>query len=162
MEELNDLFRAGRVPDPPPDGLLRGRALTATIAPGFDAFGRRLAGIYMPWLGKKFDAASNEGVNVLANSAIKPMKVMWPSYEPVEVFVDRVEAFRFRTRIETGAVDPDVEVLKIDYDFDANPSFIIRRVLDELVQVDDGLHLGKVLFRVRGELHPIGYFVLES
>jgi hypothetical protein len=161
VEELNELFAGGRPPDPPPDGLLRGRAISSTIAGGLDALGRRLASLYMPWLGKKFDAQAEEGVNVLTRSALKPMKVMWPTYEPVGIFSDRVEAFPFKTRLGEGAADPDLEVLKIDYDFEPNPSFIIRHVLDELVQIEEGLYLGKVLYRRKGEFKPIGFFALE-
>lgn len=162
IEELNELFDGGGPPDPLPDGLLRGRAISSTIAPGFDAVGRRLASLYMPWIGKKFDAQANEGVNVLARSALRPMKLLWPSYEPVGIFTDRTEAFPFKTRLDPGAVDPDLQVLKIDYDFDANPSLIIRHVLDELVQIEEGLYLGKVLYCRKDELRPIGFFALEK
>ena len=162
IEELNELFASGDAPDPMPDGLLRGRAISSTIAAGFDALGRRLASLYMPWLGKKFDGDAGEGANVLTRSALKPMKVMWPNYEPVGIFADRVEAFPFKTRIAAGAVDPELRVLKIDYDFDRNPSFIIRGILDELVQIEEGLYLGKVLYRRKGELRPIGFFALEK
>jgi hypothetical protein len=162
IEELNAMFRAGRTPDPPPDGMLRGRAVSSTVTPAFDALSRRMTVLYMPWLGKRFDAHSNAGVNVLARSALRPMKVFWPSYKPVGIFVDRVEAFSFQTRIAPGQADPDLQVLKIDYDIDANPQFIIRRVLDELVQIDNDLFLGKVLFRLKDTFHPIGFFALEK
>jgi hypothetical protein len=33
--------------------------------------------------------------------------------------------------------------------------------LDELVQVDDGLYLGKILYRTSSRYHPIGFFSLE-
>ncbi|HEX9236716.1 MAG TPA: hypothetical protein VF972_10610, partial [Actinomycetota bacterium] len=65
------------------------------------------------------------------------------------------------TRVAPGAVDPDVEVLKIDYDFEANPGFLIRRILDEVVQVDAGTYLGKILFRIGPRLRPIGFFSLH-
>jgi hypothetical protein len=54
-----------------------------------------------------------------------------------------------------------VKVYKIDYDFDENPSFVIRSILDELVEIEDGLYLGKILYRVAGRFRPIGYFTLE-
>ena len=53
------------------------------------------------------------------------------------------------------------EMLTIDYDFAANPGFLIRRILDELVQVDDALYLGKVLLRWRGSFRRLGFFSLE-
>jgi hypothetical protein len=162
IDELNELFREGGPPDPAPDGLLRGRAVSSTISPTFDALGRRVAAMYMPWLGKKFDAQAGRGVNLLTASARKPMKLLWPSYEPDHIYADRIEAFPFSTRVDVGAVDPGLQVLKVDYDFDANPTFIIRRVLDELVDVGDGMYLGKVLYRLRGRFHLIGFFTLEK
>jgi hypothetical protein len=64
--------------------------------------------------------------------------------------------------VAPGELDPGVDVLKIDYDFDANPDFVIRRILDELVEVDAGLYLGKILYRWKGTFRPIGFFSLES
>ena len=75
---------------------------------------------------------------------------------------DRIEAFPFRTRIEAGAIDPAVQVLKIDYNFEANPGFIIQRILDELVQIDESLYLGKILFRTKKAWRPIGFFSLYN
>ncbi len=44
----------------------------------------------------------------------------------------------FRIRRGLGQLEPSVDVLKIDYYFDANPRFVIRRILDELVEVEEG------------------------
>lgn len=118
--------------------------------------------MYMPWLGKAFDPSTQSGVNVLTPSARAPMKVLWPRYSPARELVDRIEAFEFRTRIEMGAVDVGLDVLKIDYDFEANPDFLIRRILDELVQIDENLYLGKILFRRASGWKPIGFFSLEK
>jgi hypothetical protein len=52
-------------------------------------------------------------------------------------------AFAFRTYVAPGLVDSDRSVLKIDYHLKENPSLTVRRVLDELVQIDDDLFLGK-------------------
>jgi hypothetical protein len=162
IHELDELFRGGRPPDRPPDGLLSGRPIAATVSAGFDALARKMADLYMPWQGKSFSSDAGEGVNVLAKSALKPMKVLWPGYEPVRVLAERVEAFPFKTRVATSAADPGLEVFKLDYDFEANPSFIVRRVVDELVQIETGLFLGKVLYRYKGDSRPIGFFVLEK
>ena len=116
----------------------------------------------MPWLGKSFDPQAMTGVNVLTTGARGPMRVVWPGYEPEREFADRIEAFPFRNRIAPGEVDPGVDVLKIDYDIAANPQFVIRRILDELVQVEEGFYLGKILFRRQGAWRPIGFFTLES
>jgi hypothetical protein len=161
IAELDELFRGGAAPDPQPDGMHPGRLVTMSVTRPTDAVVRSIAGLYMPWLGKSFDAETQSGINVLAANARTPMKALWPRYTPVREFADRIECFPFSTRIEGGAVDPELQVLKIDYDSEANPDFIIRRILDELVQVDDGLYLGKILFRTKHSWKPIGFFSLE-
>ena len=162
LAELDEMFRGGSTPDPLPEGMLRGRLVTMSVWGPSDSFVRRVARMWMPWLGKTFDPAAMEGVNVLTASARGPMRVLWPNYTPERELADRLEAFPFRNRIAPGEVDPGVDVLKIDYDLDPNPQLIIRRILDELVQVDDGFYLGKILFRRQGSWMPIGFFTLES
>jgi hypothetical protein len=162
LERLNEMFRGGRAPDPQPEGFLQGRLVTMSLWGPSDALVRRISQMWMPWLGKSFDPAAQTGVNVLTQSARSPMKAFWPSYVPERELSDRIEAFPFRTRIAPGEVDPDVQVLKIDYNSDPNPNFLIRRILDELVQVDEKLYLGKILFRRQGSWLPIGFFSLEA
>lgn len=162
LDGLDDLFRSGVAPDPSPDGFKRGELVTMSVSRPSDAAVRAIASLYMPWLGKSFDRESQTGVNVLKPSAKTPMSVLWRGYSPELERADRIEAFPFRTRVGPGEVDPGVQVLKIDYDFEANPGFLIRRILDELVQVDEGLYLGKILFRTKRAWHPIGFFSLHE
>jgi hypothetical protein len=115
----------------------------------------------MPWLGKSFQPSSQTGINVLASSARPAMKVVWPSYEPPLATDERIEAFPFTTRVEPSAVDPSLHVLKIDYDSDDNPAFIIRRILDELVHIDEDLYLGRALYRMRDRWRRLLFFTLE-
>lgn len=159
--ELDEMFRQGRVPDPLPEGMLTGRLITTSVWGPLDSLTRRIAEVWMPWLGKSFDPAFMQGVNVVMKSARGPMRVLWPGYEPERELVDRIEAFPFRNRIAPGELDPDIDVLKIDYDFEANPNFLIRRILDELVEIEDGFYLGKILFRRPGSWASIGFFTLE-
>lgn len=160
--ELNEMFRAGSAPGPLPKGMLNGSLVTTSVWGPVDSAVRRLSRMWMPWLGKSFDPEQMAGVNVLTKGARGPMRAVWPGYVPERDLADRIEAFPFRTRIAPGEVDPTVDVLKIDYDFEANPKLLIRRILDELVQVDDGLFLGKILLRRQGSWAPIGFFTLES
>ena len=156
------MFRSGSAPDPWPEGFLRGELITMSVARPADAAARAIASIYMPWLGKSFDPSTQSGVNVLSPSGRPPMKVLWPKYEPERVLADRIEVFPFRNRVAAGELDPDIQVLKIDYDFETNPDFLIRRILDELVQIDERLYLGKILFRTKNRWHPIGFFSLNA
>jgi hypothetical protein len=162
LARFDDIFRTGSAPDPLPDGFLPGRLLATSIQPQLDGLLRRIASLWMPWRGKVFDPDSSTGVNRFLPNVRLPMRAVWPGYAPVEVTARKVEAFAFRNRIEPGALDPELNVYKIDYDFEANPGFIIRRILDELVQVAPGRYLGKVLFRVGERYHPIGFFSLRS
>lgn len=162
IRALDELFGSGSSPDPLPHGPLHGEFLTLSVARPADAAARTVASMYMPWLGKSFDRDAHSGINLLKPSAKTPMKVLWPGYEPEREMSDRLEVFPFSTRIDPGAIDPGLRVLKIDYNSDANPDFIIRRILDELVQVDDGLYLGKILFRTKKAWRPIGFFSLRT
>jgi len=162
LARLNEIYRAGTAPDPLPDGFMPGRLLGMSVQPQFDSVIRRIAALWMPWKGKVFDPDTMTGVNRFQPNVRIPMKVVFPKYTVEEVTAVKVEAFPFRNRIAPGAVDPDLETFKIDYDFDANPDFLIRRILDEVVQIAPGHLLGKILFRVNGRFHLIGYFSLRN
>ncbi|HEX9236513.1 MAG TPA: hypothetical protein VF972_09570 [Actinomycetota bacterium] len=161
LGELDRLFRTGRAPDPLPEGFHPGRLLTTSIWGPFDSFVSRVAQAWMPWKGKSFDMSTSMGVNRFDSSGRVPLRVVFPGYRPERDLGDLLEAFPFHNRVAPGEIDQDVQVYKIDYDFEANPTFIIRRILDELVQIDEGLYLGKILFRTRSGFHPIGFFSLE-
>ncbi len=161
IDELNDLFASGTPPEPALEGFMRGRPITLTVSEALDVVGRRFAALYMPWLGKSFERDSARGVNVFAKSVRLPMRAIWPSYVPERELADRIEAFPFATRVAPGTADPDVRVLAIDYDIEPNPPLLIRSVLDELVQLDDALYLGKVFVRRASSYRHIGFFTLE-
>jgi hypothetical protein len=162
-ESLNRIFRLGAPPDPPLDGPHRGILVTPTVQGTADAALRQITSAWMPWLGKRFDAERQSGDNLLAASARVPARVLFPGYRPGPGPEGTLAAFGFRTYVSPGKVDPDRETLKIDYDSDENPGFLIRDILDELVQVVPGAYLGKVLLRRGGgeEWRLIGYFALH-
>ena len=162
LEELDEMFASGRAPDPGLSGFLRGRLLTTSMGSALDPVTRRVARMWMPWMGKSFDPDARSGVNVLIKSSRRSLKLVWPTYEFERETADALEVFRFQTRIAPGELDPELDVLKIDYDSDANPDFVIRRILDELVEVDEGFYLGKILFRRSGGFRRIGFFTLEN
>ena len=163
LAELDRMFRGGTAPDPLPAGFLAGRLLaTQTWAP-WDGLVQRIARTWMPWQGKSFDPESSTGLNRFAPlPGVRPiLRTLFPGYRSVSESPDRIEAFEFRTRGDGAAVDPGLTVAKIDYDFEANPA-LIRRILDELVEVGDGVYVGKILYRVGRRFHPIGFFMLET
>jgi len=162
LARLNEIYRSGTAPDPLPEGFMPGRLLGMSVQPQLDGVVRRIAALWMPWQGKVFDPDTMTGVNRFLPNVRIPMKVVFPKHVPEETTAFKVEAFPFRNRIAPGAVDPDIETFKIDYDFEANPDFLIRRILDEVVQIAPGRLLGKILFRVGERQHLIGYFSLRS
>jgi hypothetical protein len=163
LAELAELFRSGTPPgglDGPTEGALVG----FTIHPAFDRFAAAVTARWLPWAGKRFDASRARGDNLLLRSARWPSKLLWPRYG-MRSAGDRLAAFDFETRIEPGALDPDVEVLVIDYaPVDSNPSLVIKQIRDELVEIAPGTHLGKMLWRHGdGErFRLLAYFALRQ
>jgi hypothetical protein len=159
---LAELFACGqpsREIDGPTDGIL----VAPLIQPAFDRFARGLTSVWMPWMGKRFDAANQLGDNRLVGSARWVGRLLWPLYATRKVD-DGLLAFDFETRIERGGVEPAVDVLVIDYaPVESNPRFIIRSIRDELVEIVPGAHLGRILWRKRdGAYANIGYFALRT
>jgi len=159
---LAELFALG-TPPAGIDGRTEGILVAPLITGSVDRAMRGLAGAWMPWMGKRFDAAGNRGDNVLRQSARWPVKLFWPLYATRELGDDRT-AFDFETRVETSEDDSSVDVLVIDYVvMDSNPRFVIKRIRDELVEIVPGANLGKVLWRHGdGSYALIGYFALRS
>ena len=161
---LNDVFRAGAPPHPPLAGRYAGELVALDIAPGLTQFAEWVARRWMPWQGKTFDADRATGDNVFARDSLVAAHVVWPLYRGYIHDGPRTyRAFAFCTTIAPGRVDPDRQVLKIDYDLPANPRSSIRRVLDELVQVYDGLYLGKAHLKWWwGAWQVVAYFTLSA
>jgi hypothetical protein len=162
IQGLEGLFRSGIAPDPWPSGPLEGRLVTTTTWGPWDSFVSGVARLWMPWLGKNFDREERTGLNRFqpTRATSVSLTAIFPAH-PQRHLPDRIEAFPFRNRVGPGVLDPDVQVLKIDYDFEANPGFI-RHILDELVQIAPGHYLGKVLFRVGVRYRRIGFFSLRA
>jgi hypothetical protein len=87
---------------------------------------------------------------------------VWPGYKFRPLGDGVLSAFDFRTYLAPGISDPDRVVLKIDYDLDLNPRFLIRSILDELVMVGPQTYLGKVHMRRGRTWKLMGYFALRS
>jgi hypothetical protein len=163
MEALNSMFKLGSAPAAPLNGRYRGSLLSLTMNPPLDAAGNFLARLWLPWMGKRFIAATSTGDNVFTPSAPKVGRLFWPFYSDYKPYRRGLStAFLFNTYLGPGVEDPELEVLKLDYDNDANPSFLIRTVLDELVQVSGDYYLGKAFLKVRKGYKLAAFFALRS
>jgi hypothetical protein len=158
--ELEGLFARGVPPEPPLDGRYDGALLHLTLGYGAGFVLGHLAGLWLPWLGKRFDAASASGENVFDMSAYRAGERLTPAayraWWPEDV--QSYRALRFTTSIAPGGRDPGLEVLRIDYDLPENPP-PLRRIVDELVAVQPGVYLGQAL--LRGGHGRLAWFTLE-
>lgn len=158
--ELNELFRLGT---PPTDlhGATEGMLVMTTTNPAFDAVVRAITSLWMPWQGKRFDSEAGTGDNRLTRSTGLVGKLLWPLYSMTD-HTDGKLAFDFKTYVEPGKDDPDIDVMVIDYaDIEKNPKLVIRSVRDELVELVPSVYLGKILFKTDSGYSKIGYFALR-
>ena len=164
LAALNSLFRRGSVPEPPPDGRYAGQFITVNIAPGLTQLALLVAQLWMPWLGKTFHPAQHSGDNILTKASYPLARLFNPFYRGfVDDSADSYRAFAFRTHIAPGLADPDQNVLKIDYNLKENPALMVRRILDELVQLADNSYLGKAhVHWWWGNWQTVAYFTLTK
>jgi len=145
---LNDLFRSGTAPDSALHGRYAGELVVLDLASGLTPFFQWLTARWMPWLGKTFDSSKQRGDNIFTKDSYLLARLFNPLYRGFINDTPRTyRAFAFRTYTAPGLFDTDRTVLKIDYNLKENPALPVRRVLDELVQLDDDLYLGKAHVR---------------
>ncbi len=160
--QLQACFSAGTVPEALA-GRTSGHFLTTTLGAAADPLCAAIARIWMPWKGKIFDHAEPSGRNWFSESARGLIQRLFPDYEGVTD--DRrgtFAAFRFRTSAGPSRILRNRCVMHIDYDLPENPSWPIRRIADELVQIGADLYLGQALVRWGKGWHRAGWFALEG
>ncbi len=158
--DLNELFRRGNAPTDL-HGATEGILVMTTTNPRFDAAVRAITSLWMPWQGKRFDSQAATGDNRLTKSTGLVGKLLWPLYS-MKDHVDGKLAFDFKTYVEPGKEDPDVDVMVIDYaDIEDNPKLVIRKIRDELVELVPGVYLGKILYNTGSGFYKLGYFALR-
>jgi hypothetical protein len=162
LTALESVFATG---EPPKDlrGPMRGRFVASTIGHHLDPLFEAFTSVWLPWKGKTFDPDAEAGRNLFTNGARRMMRVTLPKYRTSDEGGGRHGAFRFITSTGPSAFTTGVDVLRIDYrDVPENPSWPVRKILDELVMIDDGLYLGQALMEFRGSLRRAAWFALET
>lgn len=161
---LNDIFRAGSPPDPPLEGEYAGEFIGLDVGPGLNQVADMVTARWMPWKGKIFDPIDATGDNILSRDSLFLARIVWPLYRGYKhITSERYRAFAFRMYLAPGLADPDRQVLKLDYNLKSNPVLNVRRVLDELVQVDADFYLGKAHFKWWwGTWQLVAYFSLAK
>ena len=161
---LNDLFRRGTAPEPRPNGRYAGELIALDIAPGLTQFFEWLAKQWMPWRGKTFNPVHHSGDNIFTRDSYLLARFFNPLYRGFTGDgPSTYRGFAFHTYTAPGLSDADRTVLKIDYNLKENPAPTVRRVLDELVQLDEHLYLGKAHVRWWwGSWQMVAYFSLTA
>lgn len=158
---LGELFRTGEVALP--TGRCRGELLLLDIAPGLTELAQVITGHWLPWQGKVF-ASQGSGHNIFTRDSLALAHLWWPLYRQYQNDgANHYRAFRFHTYTAPGLMNPDTSVLKLDYNLPENPAPSIRRILDELVQVEPGVFLGKAHLRWWwGRWQTVAFFTLRE
>ncbi len=162
LDTLNRAFRLGRVPSSPLDGSYRGLLVTSALSPLFDKFANSVTSAWLPWQGKRFSAANQSGDNIIEASARKAASLLLPSYDGITATSEGdLVGFKFRTYAGVGRVDGDRHTLTLDYDLEDNPK-VMRRIVDEIVEVVPGVYLGKMLFKSRKGFRLVAWFAITD
>jgi hypothetical protein len=157
---LEEAFARGSAPADL-DGPMRGRLLATTFGHGLDGPFEAIAHLWMPWRGKEISTQAGEGRNLFTKGGIRAMRPMFPSYHHTGDGPTGPTAFRFTTAVAPSETSPSTKVLQIDYRELAENPGLIRRILDELVQIEDDVYLGQALMMWRGRLQRVAWFSLE-
>jgi len=148
----------------PLEGRYKGRLLALRVLPGFTQLIGLATRLYMPWRGKAFEAEQGTGYNIFSRSALLPSYFLWPTYRGYRN--DGPTTFRsfyFKTWTGTGLMDPRTQVLKIEYAGMKNPKLSISRVLDEVVETEEGRLLGKAHLKWWfGGWQTVAFFEMEK
>ena len=158
LDTLTRLFRLGRPARPA--GRYEGELVALSTGLLSDPFFEWLTRMYLPWLGKTFEAAESTGDNVFSDNAWSKAteKIGWPGYR-IHNEDGTVRVFPFKTAVATGIEDPDLALLKLDYGDSPNP-LPVRRIVDELVELPGGYLLGKAHMRGLREFRRVAFFGL--
>lgn len=164
LATVDAIFNLGTAPDPAMSGPYRGDLLTTTLFGPLDSFGRFAGRIWLPWKGKNFDPSTSTGYNYLTPGGRRVARLAWPLYKhPARTENGLCRYFRFNTSIGPVVGAPNRTALKLDYNLPANPAFLVRSVLDEVVQLSGGYYLGKAYLRSRsGSYRLAAFFALHA
>jgi len=160
---LDSIYRRGIVPGTLLNGRYWGEFITSNFNPFLDTWLDNITKVWLPWEGKVFDAETGSGSNIFTNDILFLGHLIWPFYNGyVPDNRGRSLAFKFQASFGKCLLEPDIEVLRLNFDLPENPQFLIYELVDQLVQIGDDFYLGKAVLK-----HPEGgrfcaaYFTLR-
>ncbi len=144
LAAFGQLFETGTAPPPALVGRFAGQFEAFEIGAGLSQLAEFADRTWHPWQGKIFGGWERVGYNRLRHTTFPLVRLLAPTYTEFGADTGATyRAFPFRTYLASSHDDPAQPVLKIDYNLLDNPRWSVRRISDELVQIDDGLFLGK-------------------
>lgn len=160
--DLNALFHMGTPPTTELDGPTDGILVTVTPSQLGDTVARTFFALHAPWKGKVFYPKTSTGINLMTTPFSLVAKLPWPFYSMKDRPGGKL-AFDFKTFVEPGVDDPDIDVFVIDYkDVASNPKLLVRSVRDELVELVPGVFLGKIMVKTKSGYTKLGFFALRN
>ena len=162
-ESLDELFTLGvaKAMEGPTDGILVAFFLTPVV----DTFVMALMGpgrATMPWMGKTFDPDTGTGANRFKDWFPPISRMVFPRYRGQRREGGENLLFDMDNGIIPDPLDPGHAVWKIEYkdETKGNPVFI-KDLLDCLVEIAPGAHLGRIEHEGKSGFRNLGYFALK-
>lgn len=163
MASFDDIFRSCEPPRAM-NGRFGGELLAVDFVPGFNQYAAWVQRRFRPWLGKVLDSETATGDNIFDRAADPWLRLMMPLYR--RRLPDTPATFRavkFRTMTAPSLGDPDMAVLRLDYDLPPNPAHTVRRIVDEVVELADGYYFGRAFVHLWwGPWVRVAYFSLRA
>ena len=140
-------FEKGVVPETKPDGFYKGISFILGIT-------------NLPWRGVVFEASQSKGINLFTENGFKLIRKLTPKYNHFSQDNQDYKAYYFDTYTGTSIAGNN-QCIKLDYSNPENP-WLLRIILNEIVEVSPGEYLGKVHLKILGRYITIGYFSLKK
>jgi hypothetical protein len=115
----------------------------------------------LPWLGKRFDAQAKRGTNSISRLGllVRPITKVRKASSGRKA---HYEAFPMTNWVEPGKLDPNTDVLVIDYASLPDNPWPVSRIRDELVEIVPNTYLGKMLWHQDDGYYLLAYFALKT
>ena len=153
LDQLQKEFRRGKIPYPL-HGFYQGELSLLLPNNLIESFGSFFLKLYLPWKGKYFYKRS--GDNILSSSFKLFLNLVSARIKSTRNGIIGYHAFPFRTFIKKGVGDKKT-VMELDYDIPRNPA-IVRRVIDEIVEVGEGSYLGRTYIKENEKYRLAAFF----
>ena len=161
---LEGIFRAGSTPARHLQGRFHGNFLRFHLGPILSGAALAILEHWKPWLGKVFLPGRGRGYNVIAQkSRWTIFQPLWPFYHHyINESKATYLAFPFRTYHGFSLEFSGLRLLKLDYDLPPNPALTVRRLMDEVVQIEEQRLLGRAYYLLNGQWRLWSVFQLIS